>query len=205
MPLLGYFERKKQEKEIERDLQARQGKLRIKKHISKQHDMTKRLWELGKKALQLGEKKQFRQIILQYMWTLEDIKRWERSLLTFEAIEARRDQARSTADFLKSVQAMSKSILASASPKAMVETQRDLELGIARAQDMEERLSMILDMTDETVFAPEEMAEGDVEAKLQDVEHAMSSDAEHEEGAAFDERIEKGLKQVEEEMRKEPK
>lgn len=204
MPIRGWLERRRREKEIERDIASRQGKARIKRHIGKQTSMSKRLWELGKRALRLGHKQQFRQIILQYMWTLQDIKRWERSLLTFEAIEARRDQVRATADFLRSMQAMSKSILASASPQGMVETQRDLEMGIARARDLEERLSVILDMTDETVFAPEEVGE-DLDARLADIEKGMTAEAEHEEGSAFDERIEAGLRQIEQEMRKELK
>jgi hypothetical protein len=205
MPITRWFEDRRRTKEIERDIQARQGKARIKRHIEKQKTMSKRLWEIGKKSLHLGEKKQFRQIILQYMWTLEDIKRWERSLLTFEAIEARRDQARATAEFLGSIHAMSKSILASASPQGMAETQRDLEMGIARAQDMEERLSMILDITDETVFSPEEMTDDELGVRLQEIEKAMTSEAEQEATTAFDARIEAGLKQIEEQMRKELK
>lgn len=205
MPITRWLENRRRTKEIERDIQARQGKARIKRHIAKQQAMSKHLWELGKKALQLGDKKQFRQLVLQYMWTLEDIKRWERSLLTFEAIEARRDQARATADFLNSIQAMSKSILASASPEGMAQVQRDLEMGIARAQDMEERLSLILDMTDETVFTPEELTDDELGARLQEIEKAMTSEAEQEATAEFDARIEAGLKQIEEQMRKELK
>ena len=100
---------------------------------------------------------------------------------------------------------MSKSILASASTQGMAETQRDLEMGIARAQNMEERLSYILDMTDETIFSPEEMADEELDARLHTIEQAMASEAEHDEGAAFDERIEVGLKRIEREMRKESK
>lgn len=202
MPILGSLFKTAREKEIERDLAAKQSKAQFKRHILKQKEMSRRLWELAKKAVSLSDTKQFRQIMLQYMWTLEDIKRWERSLLTFEAVEARRDQARATSEFFKSIQSMSKSILGSASPESMAAAQRDLELGIGRAQDMEERMTMILDYTDETAFAPEDMDEASLSEKLKDVERAMADESKHEAQSPLDIQIETIRKQIELEMKK---
>lgn len=197
------WESRKQEREIERELAARRGKLQIQKHIKQQREMAQKLWGLGKRALQLGDAKQFEQIGKQYLWTLEDIKRWERFLLTFEAIEARKDQAKAAAEFMRSVQAMSKSMLASAAPADLAKMQRDLELALARAQNLEQTMDYIMEATDQSVFATSEIADTDLASSLQELEKTMKQEAEA--GGAdadLDARIAEGLKKIEEEMRK---
>ena len=201
--LKNWPENRRRTKEIELRMQAQQGKAKIRRHMLKQEKLKQRLWELGKRALRLGNEQQFRQSAQLYLRTLQNIKRGEQLLLTLDAVEVYRDQAHSTVDFMQAVQAMSQSILASASPRGMAEMQRDLELAVARAQSMEERLGLIMEMTDQTVFAPEELGDADMEAQLRELERAMQSEAEHEEGTQFDERIEEGLKRIEEEMKKE--
>lgn len=205
MGVFSWWENRRRAKEMERDLQARRGKAQIRRHIKQQKDMANKLWNLGKRALQLGDRRQFRQIAKHYLWTLEDIKRWERFLVTFETIEARRDQARSMAEFMRSVQAMSQSILANASPKALAEMQRDLDMSIARAQDLEQTLDYLMEMTEETVFTMAEMSDEEAESALRELERAMTE--EREPGAPAEEeldaRIEEGLRQIEAEMRKE--
>jgi len=205
MSVFDWFERRRQTKEIERDMQARRGKAQIRRHIEQQKKMSRKLWDLGKRAIQLGDQRQFRQIGKHYLWTQEDIKRWERYLLAFETIEARRDQARSMAEFMRSIKAMSQSMLANASPKAIAETQRDLEMGIARAQNLEQTLDYLMDVTDETIFAMEEMSDEGLEASFQEIQRAMAEEAEREATDAFDERIEAGLRRIEEAMRKDLK
>lgn len=202
MGILNWFERRKREKQIKRDMTVRRGQARIKRHIAKQRAASKQLWELGKEALRIGDRRQFKQIMTQYLWTKEDIKRWRQSLLTFRALEARRDQMRATAEFLDSIRAMSDSIVGSANPSELVQAQERLEMGIARAQDMENRLSIVLDVSGETVFAPSDLEEADFSERIEELAQDMTDEAEHEESSAFDARIEKGLSQIEEEMRK---
>ena len=202
---LNWWRNRQRTKEIERDMETRRGKAQMRRHIKKQNEMSKKLWGLGRRALQLGDQRQFRQIGKHYLWTLEDIKRWERYMLAFETIEARRDQARSMAEFMRSVQAMSQSMLANASPKAIAETQRDLQLGIARAQDMEQTLDDLMDMTEDTVFGMEEMGDEEAETAFHELERAMAEEGEGATAApdeALDSRIAAGLRQIEAEMRK---
>lgn len=197
------WENRKQEREIERDLEARRGKMQIQRHIKKQQEMSKKLWALGKRALVLDDTRQFEQIGKQYLWTLQDIKRWERSLLTFEAIEARRDQVKSVGEFMKSVQAMSKSMLANAKPADLAKMQRDVEMGLARAQNLEQTLDYLMDMTDETVFAMDESADTELDASLQELAKTMKQETETPPADDnLDARIAEGLKKIEEEMKK---
>jgi hypothetical protein len=130
--LLRSKEEKAHEQELDRDVQARLGKVRIRRHIEQQKGMARRLWDMGKRALSLNDERQFRQIGQTLLWTQDDIDRWEKYLLAFEVLEAKRDQARTSADFMKSLKAMADSLLATATPQNMAELQRDLEQGLAR-------------------------------------------------------------------------
>jgi len=207
--MLDYFKRRREMKEIERELEARRGEARIRRHITKQRRMARKLWDLGKRALEIGDRRNFRSIAKQYLWTLDDIRRWERNLLTFEAIRARRDQARSTAEFMRSIQAMSRSILVHADQKEMARMQKELELAIARAQNLEQMMDYVMEMTDETVFEMEEIEDERVEEALRELEREMleakKREAPEAAEANLDSRIEEGLRRIEEEMRKELK
>jgi hypothetical protein len=46
----------------EREMQARRGKMQVQRHIKKQQDMSKKLWDLAKRAMVLGEERQFQQL-----------------------------------------------------------------------------------------------------------------------------------------------
>jgi len=207
MGIKDWLERRKQKKEIERDIAARRGKAQIKQHISKQRQMSKKLRGFLRRAIELGDERQFRQLGKQYLWTLEDIKRWERYLLAFEAVEARRDQARSMAEFMRSIQAMSRSILASASPKALAETERDLQMAIVQAQNLEQVMDIMMEMTGETIFGFAEMSEEEMEEAFGELRREIAEEAEREAAAeaapsSLDERIERGLRQIREEMKR---
>ncbi len=188
----------KEEKEIERNIEAKRGKKTIQRYVKKQHDMLPKLWEMGREALRLEDEAQFKQIMIQYLWTGQQIKRWERYLLTFEMVEARRDQARSTHEFLSSLQAMGRSMIANADPKDVAQMQKDLQIGLARAEDMEERMNLIMEMTDDFVYD----LEGADEQDFADIKAAMAGEARGEAGP-LDEQIAERLKQIEAQMRQE--
>jgi hypothetical protein len=186
------------EKERERQLQVRQGKLRIQRYIDKQKKMERKLWRLGKQALQLGDQAQFRQIGRQILWTQQDINRWQRYLLNLETMEARRDQAHMAADFMQSLQAMSESLMAGADAASLTEIQQNIEEGMSRARDLEDRLSLFMEMAE---FAVSDFDRTD-SRKLENLESLMLSEAETDAAADFDEQIAEGLAKIREEMEK---
>lgn len=208
MGILDWMEQRRREKEIQRSIEARQGKVRIKRHVANQRRAAEQLREFMKRALRLGNEKQFNVSAVQYLWTLEDIRRWENNLLVLESIEARRDQVRATAEFLGSIQAMSKSILASANPAAMAKTQQELELAIARAQSFEQMLDVMMEMTEESVFAMGDFEEENVDEAIKALEKELRAETtsatagEAESDADLERRIEEGLRRIEEERRK---
>ncbi len=181
----GWLEKRRRQKEMERSFQVRQGKLRIQHYIDKQRQMERRLLVLGKRALHLGDEKQFYQIGKQVLWTRDDINRWERYLLSLEMVEARRDQVQMTGEFFGSLQAVSASLLAGSKPADLVKVQGQLERGIAQAQDLEQRLDMFMEMAEVSIYPPERSDR----YELEDLQGEIRTDLENLYGTDMDERL----------------
>ena len=190
----------KEEKELERTIESRRGKKTIQRYIKKQKDMLPKLWQMGQEALRLEDEHQFQQTMVQYLWTEQQVTRWERYLLTFDMVEARRDQAHSTKEFLSALQAMGRSMIANADPKDVAQMQKDLQMGLARAEAMEDRMNIIMEMTDDYVYELEETDEG----AMAELRTAMQGEAAGE-ADGLDQRIGERMKQIEAQMRKEGK
>ena len=190
----------KEEKELERTIESRRGKKTIQRYIKKQKDMLPKLWQMGREALRLEDEHQFQQTMVQYLWTEQQVTRWERYLLTFEMVEARRDQAHSTKEFLSALQAMGRSMIANADPKDVAQMQKDLQMGLARAEAMEDRMNIIMEMTDDYVYELEETDEG----AMAELRTAMQGESAGE-ADGLDQRIGERMKQIEAQMRKEGK
>lgn len=160
--MLDWWKRRQERKEFERQVQARQGRARIKRHITRQRQMLGKLREMMRRALTLKDERQFRALAKQYIWTQLDIRRWERNLLAFDALQARRDQVKATREFLESMQAMSRSILVNADPAELARMEQDLQTALARAQSMEEVLDAMMEAVDESVFTLEGLEDQDM-------------------------------------------
>jgi hypothetical protein len=196
--ILSWFERRQTEKEMDREIKIRRGKASIRRHIRNQQKAAERLWELGKQALSLGDEVQFRRIGALYLKARQDVNRWQRYLLTFETLEARRDQAKATASFLEALKALNKSLLEASSPQTMARMQQDLAEGLARAETLEDRMAVMLELTDEAILAGEPVSTDD----LSEVEGLMQAEVVADEAESFDARIEEGLRRIREEMEK---
>lgn len=199
--MAGFFERRRQTKEIEREVKFKQGLSRVRNYVQKCRQGEKRYWELGKRSLKLGDKQQFENIAKAYLRTGEMITRWERFLVAMETVSLQRDQVKITGEFAKSMSALSNSMMAGANPEDITKIQLELERALTKAHTLDETLTAVMDATSDTIF----MSEGLSEESLQQVEAAMRGEAEHEEGEALDDRIATGLRRIEEEMRKETK
>jgi len=192
-------EERRKEAEFDRDVQVRMGKTRLKRHIAKQKQMYMRLRRLAKRALEINDQARFRQAGRQLLWTQRDLERWEKYLLSLELLEARRDQVKASVELIQSINAMSESLNELAEPQRIGELQRDLEEGLARASNLEERMAVMLDVMDETLSA-EMLTEED---GLLSLETALSDEVAVEEATAFDRQIEEGLRQIRKELEEE--
>jgi hypothetical protein len=199
--MAAFFERRRQTKDIEREVKFKQGLSKVRSYVQKCNQAQKRYWELGKRALKLGDRQQFENIAKAYLRTGEMANRWERYLVAMETVSLQRDQVKATGVFAQSMKALSDSMMAGAKPEDITKMQMELEQALTRAETLDETLSAIMDTTSDTIFS----AEGLSEESLREVETAMSGEAVHEEGAAADDRIAQGLHRIEEEMKKELK
>jgi hypothetical protein len=198
---MGFLERRRQEKEIQREVKFKQGLSKVRTYVEKCNQAQKRYWELGKRALKLGDRKQFENIVKAYLRTGEMANRWERYLVAMETVGIQRDQVKATGMFAQSMKALSDSIMAGAKPEDITKMQMELERALTKAETLDETLAAIMDATSDTIFS----AEGLSEESLKEVEAAMKGEALHEEGAVKDDRIAQGLRRIEEEMKKELK
>jgi len=199
---MGILDGRRQKKEIEREVRFKQGLSRVRSYVQKCNQAQKRYWELGKRALKLGDRQQFENIARAYLRTGDTMARWERYLLAMETVSIQRDQVKSTGEFAGSMKALSDSMMVGAKPEDITKMQVELERALTRARTLDETLAAVMDATSDTIFS----AEGLSEDSLKEVETAMRGEVEYEVGeAAVDERIARGLQRIEEEMKKELK
>ncbi|MBT9163885.1 MAG: hypothetical protein DDT24_00805 [Chloroflexi bacterium] len=197
----GFFERRRQTKEIEREVKFKQGLSRVRNYVQRCRQAQKKYWELGKRAIKLGDRGQFQNIVKAYLRTEEMISRWERYLVAMETVSVQRDQVKATGEFARSMSALSASMMTGARPEDITRVQTELEQALTRARTLDETLTAVMDATSDTIFS----AEGLSEESLREIEAAMAGEAVREEGEGLDDRIASGLRRIEEQMRKEMK
>jgi len=190
----------REEKELERRIRAKQGRTRITRHVENQRRAVTKYRELARRALSMGDQRQFRIIGAQYVWTQAEIERWERYVLMLDTIETRRDQAVSITEFIGSIKALTDSMMAQADPGHMAKLQKDLEMGLARAESLQEHLELMMDMTDQTLSQSADELSGAKSDELQALQQQLAGELTQD---SADARITEGLKKLEEQLRKE--
>ena len=179
----------KRQRQLEADIQVRQSKARIRRFIRNARQVQKRYWALGKQSLRLGDREQFVQLAGAFVRTRQQANQWERYLLQLETLSVRHDEVAATGDFIKGISTITNSILRGVSPEKIAAMQERMGQALAKAEALEEVLAVAMESSAETVFASDELDD----ERLEHLAGQMSSEAEVEEGAAYDERIAKGL------------
>ena len=195
---MGLFKSKRQ-RELEAEIQIRKSKARIQRFIRNAKKVQRRYWDLGKQALRLGDREQFAHLAGAFIRTREQINHWERYLLQMETLGIRHEEVAATGDFIKGISAMTGSILRGASPDKVAAMQLKMEQALVKSEALEEVLAAAMETSADSVFDADELDE----TKLDEVARQMGAEAEADESTAFDDQIARGLKQVEEAMRKE--
>ncbi len=195
---MGLFGKSKKEKEIEREVKFKQGVKKVQSYIQKCRASQQRFWDMGKRALSLGDKQQFQNMAKAYINTGDVANRWERYIVTMETVRIQRDQAQASKEFMSSMNILSATMAVGIDAKQLTKMQKDLEMALAKAETVDEALGVVMDTTSDSVFA----ADGIADKSIKEIEAAMTGEAVSEEGEAFDSRIADGLKKIEEEMQK---
>jgi len=189
----------KEEKELERKIKAKEGKRRIERHIVNQRKNMTKYWELAKRAARLGDEKNFEQIAAFILATQKDVNHWERSMLYFDMVEARRDQVAAAADFAQAYEAMARSMLANSNPANMARIQLDVERGMARAQAMD---SMMENFMDISAGLLDEAVGVDQQTELRQIMNTLKAEADQESQGSDNATIEASLRAIEEQLRR---
>jgi hypothetical protein len=193
-----FLERRRQRKEIERKIQAKEGKRHIDRHVRNQQKRLRQYWELAKRAYRLGDRPTFEKISKAIAGTRQDINRWERLMVTFELFEAQRDQAKAGSEFMRAFEAMAKSMLISADPADMARIMQRADMALALSDQMEDRLEDLMEMTDETLADVEAEHQGE----LAEIMKAIQAEAEEGAEPGFDEDLESAMKQIDEALQR---
>jgi hypothetical protein len=195
---MGLFKSKRQ-RELEAEIQVRQSKAKIQRFIRSTRKVQDRYWHLGKQALRLGDREQFVQLASALIRARDQANQWERYLLQLETLSVRREEVAATGEFIKGISAVTSAILRGASPEQIASMQAKMEQALVKAEALEELMAVAMESSAGSVFGTEELDD----RKLDEMATQMASEAQAEEGAAYDQRISEGLKKIEEEMRKE--
>jgi hypothetical protein len=199
---MGMF-KSKEEKRIERDIEVRKGVNSLKRNI---RDLAKHESSYilkAKKAKKIGDSSQYDFLKRQLKKTAAQKRMRERQLLSIETAVQIKNQAESDADFAKSMGSVAKAVSEVYGSVDFAKTQKNFEKAMMQAETLQQQMEIFLEMTQEHVMA------GDVEGEDQvvsdaEIDKMLDEEVVHEEaGGALDKDIEKGLKDIQDELDRE--
>lgn len=194
---MGLFHKKsKQEIEIEREISYRKAKATIKSYIDNCESIKKRYWEQGVESAKIGDEELLKRFAAGYFTMNDKIRKGKKLLLNMEGIKLQRETMHMSGDFVAFAKDMSSSILEGVDVKELAEMQLNLEKAIMKAEQVDMVLSTSMDMTSEKILSSPEL-----DANLSNIIKTMEGEAVAGE-SKMDTKIENGLKQVEEAMKK---
>lgn len=187
----------KEEKEIEREIRYRKAKATLQSYIEKLQHLQKMVYDQGRQAAKLGDAQFLRRQATKYLALQEKIKKGQKMLLLMEEVRVQREMVKVSGEFVTFAKDISVSIFEAPDTEKIVGMQVELEKAMSRAETIDEALSTAIDMTSEGILTSESFSEVNVD----EIMKTMEGEAESEE-KGLDERISKGVKEVEEMMKK---
>ena len=198
---MGIF-KSSEEKRIERDIEVRKGVNSLKRNI---RDLAKHEGSYiikAKKAKKIGDQSQYDFLKRQLKKTAAQKRMRERQLLSIETAVQIKNQAESDADFAKSMGSVAKAVSDVYGSVDFAKTQKNFEKAMMQAETLQQQMEIFLEMTQEHVMA------GDVEGEDQvvtdaEIDRMLDEEVVREEGGSLDKDIEKGLKDIQDELDRE--
>lgn len=172
---------RRQEAEAHQAVQIKMTKNRLRRHINSQKEMSIRLKNLARQALSINDEVAFKKVGRQYIWTQNDIQRWERYLLSLEILEVRHDQVMASVELLSAVKTMSESLSDLAGTEKLENVQRELERGLAKASTLEEKMAAMMGAMDGVLEGDSQVSD----EELRNLETAFSDGISSEDAAIF--------------------
>ena len=198
---MGMF-KSKEEKRIERDIEVRKGVNSLKRNI---RDLAKHEFsyiQKAKKAKKIGDNSQYDFLKRQLKKTAGQRRVRERQLLSIETAVQIKNQAESDADFAKSMGAVAKAVSEVYGSVDFAKTQKNFEKAMMQADTLQQQMEIFLEMTQEHVMSGEVEGEDQVVSDAE-IDKMLDEEVVHEEGGSVDKDIEKGLKDIQDELDRE--
>ena len=198
---MGMF-KSKEEKRIERDIEVRKGVNSLKRNI---RDLAKHESSYilkAKKAKKIGDNSQYDFLKRQLKKTAGQRRMRERQLLSIETAVQIKNQAESDADFAKSMGAVAKAVSEVYGSVDFAKTQKNFEKAMMQADTLQQQMEIFLEMTQEHVMSGEVEGEDQVVSDAE-IDKMLDEEVVHEEGGSVDKDIEKGLKDIQDELDRE--
>jgi len=198
---MGMF-KSKEEKRIERDIEVRKGVNSLKRNI---RDLAKHEFSYiakAKKAKKIGDQSQYEFLKRQLKKTAGQRRMRERQLLSIETAVQIKNQAESDADFAKSMGAVAKAVSEVYGSVDFAKTQKNFEKAMMQADTLQQQMEIFLEMTQEHVMAGEVEGEDQVVSDAE-IDKMLDEEVVHEEEGSVDKDIQKGLKDIQDELDRE--
>ncbi len=198
---MGIF-KSKEERRIERDIEVRKGVNSLKRNIVALSKHEKSYVEKAKRAKKIGDKDQYEFLKRQLKKTAAQRRMRERQLLSIETAVQIKDQAESDADFAKSMGSVAKAVSEVYGSVDFAKTQKNFEKAMMQAETLQQQMEIFLEMTQEHVMSGEVEGENEVVSDAE-IDKMLEDEVVREEGGTVDKDIEKGLKDIQDELDRE--
>lgn len=195
---MGLF-KSKEERKLERDMEIRKGINEMKRNIRGLEKHEKDYLKKAKRAKSLGDEGQLSFLKKSIKQAAAQRRALERQLLAIETAAQRKNQMEAHGQFAKSLVAVSKSISEVFGDVNFVEMQKNFERAMAQAETFEQQAELFLEASQETMFT--ESAHSDELVSDDEIDKLIESEVAHEESKALDAEIDKGLGEIEKELR----
>lgn len=195
---MGWF-KSEDEKRLEREIEMKRTIAQIKKNIREQVDFTKSYVEQAKRAKRIGDLATLTQLKSLIKKTATVVKMRERQLLSLEMTLQIKKQAESDSEFAKAMSTFAQSIASVYKSVDYVQVAKQTEEAFQRANTIQERMQLMLDMTQDSINTNMEGSTDLVSDK--DIDKMIDDQVMAEDGQKLDAEISKGIKQIEDELK----
>ena len=198
---MGLF-KSREERRIEREMAARKALANFRRQIQQQEKHEKGYLQKAIRAKQIGDQRMLGTLKAQIRRTHAIKYRFERAMLMLEVAMQAKDQVESFESFGKGMNALSKSIQQAYGVTDRVRTQRDYEMAMSKASNMEQRIDLFLESSfDAQGDVSDEELEG-VGMTDQDLDRLLDEGAARSEKTGVDSEIDQSLADIEKELGK---
>jgi len=179
------------ERKRERDLQVRKGLQAIRRNIRSLEKNLKDYRAKAVRAKQLEATEQLNMLRDVIRRSMAQMRLQERQLLAIETAVQMKNQAEVAEQFAASMVAVSRSISEAFGSVDMDATLANYEQAMTRAEDMEQRMELFLDLTADAMSS--EDAAGAELVSMEEIDRLIEQDVEAAEASRLDEKIDQAL------------